>query len=73
MKLHASLKGVFIAHCDHDKLYNYVTYNIEERYRKLFYDLLKLVRYFTDYEGGKPRDEAVVLTYIALLLALYVA
>jgi len=48
MKLHASLKGVFIAHWDHDKLYNYVTYNIEERYRKLFYDLLKLVRYFTD-------------------------
>jgi hypothetical protein len=58
MKLHASLKGVFIAHWDHGKLYNYVTYNIEERYRKLFHDLLKtgevLHRYF--YEGGLNRD-----------------
>jgi len=58
VKLHAALKGVFIAHWSHGKLYNYVTHNVEERYRKLFYDLLKtgevLHRYF--YEGDLDRD-----------------
>ena len=29
---------------DHSKLYNYVTHNVEEERRELFYDLLKLVR-----------------------------
>jgi len=57
IKLHASLKGVFIAHWEHEKLYNYVTNNVEERHRKLFHDLLKtgevLHRYF--YEGGLDR------------------
>jgi hypothetical protein len=58
VKLHAALKGVFIAHWSHGKLYNYVTHNVEERYRKLFYDLLKtgevLHRYF--YEEDLDRD-----------------
>jgi hypothetical protein len=58
IKLHASLKGAFIAHWEHEKLYNYVTNNVEEGHRKLFHDLLKtgevLHRYF--YEGGLDRD-----------------
>jgi predicted PurR-regulated permease PerM len=58
VKLHAVLKGVFIAHWVHEKLYNYVTHNVEERYRDLFHELLNtggvLHRYF--YEEGLDRD-----------------
>jgi hypothetical protein len=54
VKLHAVLKSVFVAHWVHEKLYNYVAHNVEERYRELFHDLLEtgevLYRYF--YEGG---------------------
>jgi hypothetical protein len=54
VKLHASLKRVFIAGWDHGKLYNYVTNNVDEKYRELFYGLLEtgevLHRHF--YEGG---------------------
>jgi hypothetical protein len=50
IKLHASLKRVFIAAWDHGKLYNYVTNNIERAHRDLFYNLLTsgevLHRYF---------------------------
>jgi hypothetical protein len=53
IKLHASIKGVFVE-WTHDKLYNYVTRNVEEKHRKLFRELLKagepLHRYF--YEKG---------------------
>jgi hypothetical protein len=58
VKLHASLKRVFVAGWDHGKLYNYVTRNVEEKHRELFYDLLmtgrELHRYF--YEGDLDRD-----------------
>ncbi|MCC6004588.1 MAG: PaREP1 family protein [Thermofilum sp.] len=58
VKLHASLKRVFVAGWDHGKLYNYVTSNVEEKYRELFYDLLEtggvLHRHF--YEGDLDRD-----------------
>jgi hypothetical protein len=58
VKLHASLKRVFFAWWDHGKLYNYVTHNVEEEYRELFYGLLmtgrELHRYF--YEGDLDRD-----------------
>ncbi|NAZ25427.1 MAG: hypothetical protein GU357_06685 [Thermofilum sp.] len=58
VKLHASLKRVFSAWWDHGKLYNYVTRNVEEEYRELFYGLLEtggvLHRYF--YEGDLDRD-----------------
>lgn len=58
VKLHASLKRVFVAVWDHSKLYNYVTHNVEEEHRELFYDLLKtgevLHRHF--YEGGLDKE-----------------
>jgi len=58
VKLHASLKRVFVAGWDHGKLYNYVTRNVEEEHRELFYHLLmtgrELHRYF--YEGDLDRD-----------------
>jgi hypothetical protein len=60
IKLHASIKGVFVE-WTHDKLYNYVSRNVEEKHRKLFRVLLKagepLHRYFyekkMDYEAFK--------------------
>jgi len=62
VKLHASLKRVFFAWWDHGKLYNYVTNNVDEKYRELFYGLLEtggvLHRYF--YEGDLDRD---IFTY----------
>jgi hypothetical protein len=58
VKLHASLKRVFFAWWDHGKLYNYITNNVDEKYRELFYDLLEtgevLHRHF--YEGNLDRD-----------------
>lgn len=58
IKLHASLRRVFIAAWDHGKLYNYVTNNVERIYRDLFYDLLTtgevLHRYF--YEEDLDRE-----------------
>jgi hypothetical protein len=54
VKLHAVLKSVFDAHRVHEKLYNYVAHNVEEKYRELLHDLLEtgevLYRYL--YEGG---------------------
>ena len=40
IKLHAALRGVFIAAWSHGKLYNYVTHNVEE-HRQAFRDMLK--------------------------------
>jgi hypothetical protein len=58
IKLHVALKGVFIAHWSHDKLYNYVTHNVEKKYRNIFHELLStgevLHRHF--YEGGLDRE-----------------
>jgi len=58
VKLHASLKGAFVAGWDHGGLYNYVTRNVEEEHRELFYGLLmtgrELHRYF--YEGDLDED-----------------
>jgi len=53
IKLHAALRGVFIAVWDRGKLVNYVTNNVEERYRKVFHDLLKTGRelHIHPYEG----------------------
>jgi hypothetical protein len=51
IKLHASIKGVFVG-WTHDKLYNYVTRNVEEKYRKLFRDLLKAGEPLHFYEKG---------------------
>jgi hypothetical protein len=70
VKLHAALKGVFIAHWSHDKLYNYVTHNVEERYRDLFHELLStgevLHRHF--YEGGLDRETFNIFWIKALKL-----
>jgi hypothetical protein len=58
VKLHASLKRVFVAGWDHGKLYNFVTRNVEEEHRELFYGLLMTGRelhiYF--YEGDLDKD-----------------
>ena len=53
INLHAALKGVFIAVRDRGKLVNYVADNIEERYWKVFHDLLKTGRdlHIRSYEG----------------------
>jgi hypothetical protein len=51
IKLHASIKGVFVE-WTHDKLYNYVTRNVEEKHRKLFRDLLKAGEPLHFYEKG---------------------
>jgi hypothetical protein len=70
VKLHASLKRVFVAVWDHSKLYNYVTHNVEEEHRELFYDLLKtggvLHRHF--YEGGLDRETFNAFWTKALML-----
>jgi len=58
VKFHASLKRVFVAGWDHGKLYNFVTRNVEEEHRELFYGLLMTGRelhiYF--YEGDLDKD-----------------
>jgi len=58
VKFHASLKRVFVAEWDHGKLYNFVTRNVEEEHRELFYGLLMTGRelhiYF--YEGDLDKD-----------------
>jgi hypothetical protein len=58
VKFRASLKRVFFAGWDHGKLYNFVTRNVEEEHRELFYDLLMTGRelhiYF--YEGDLDKD-----------------
>ena len=41
IKLHAALRGVFIAAWSHGKLYNYVTHNVEEEHKQTFRDMLK--------------------------------
>ena len=50
IKLHAALRGVFVAAWSHGKLYNYVTHNVEEQHRQAFRDMLKagevMHRYF---------------------------
>jgi predicted hydrocarbon binding protein len=51
IKIHASIKGVFVE-WTHDKLYNYVTRNVEEKHRKLFRDLLKAGEPLHFYEKG---------------------
>ena len=70
VKLHAALKGVFIAHWSHGKLYNYVTHNVEKRYRNIFHELLitgeVLHRHF--YEGGLDRETFNIFWIKALKL-----
>jgi hypothetical protein len=39
IKLHAALRGIFVAAWSHGKLYNYVTHNVE--HRQAFRDMLK--------------------------------
>jgi hypothetical protein len=51
IKIHASIKGVFIE-WTYDKLYNYVSRNVEEKHRKLFRDLLKAGEPLHFYEKG---------------------
>jgi hypothetical protein len=50
IKLHAALRGIFVAAWSHGKLYNYVTHNVEEQHRQAFRDMLKagevMHRYF---------------------------
>lgn len=40
VKLYAALKGVFIAHWSHSRLYNFIESNVEREYRELFAELL---------------------------------
>ncbi|MEM4033599.1 MAG: PaREP1 family protein [Sulfolobales archaeon] len=70
IKLHASSKGVFIAVWDHSKFYNYITNNVERKYRDLFHNLLMvgevLHKYF--YEGDL--DEETFKTFWTKALEL---
>jgi predicted PurR-regulated permease PerM len=70
VKLHVSVKKVFIAEWDHGKLYNYVTHNIEEEHRDLFHNLLAvgevLHKYF--YEGDLDNETFNIFWIKALKL-----
>jgi Archaeal PaREP1/PaREP8 family. len=56
IKLHAALRGMFVAAWSRGKLYNYVAHNVEEHHRQAFRDMLKagevMRRYF--YERPRP-------------------
>jgi hypothetical protein len=58
VKLHAALRGVFIAAWSHGKLYNYVTHNVEEEHRQAFRDMLKAAEVMHRYFYEKDLDPA---------------
>jgi hypothetical protein len=58
IKLHAALRGVFIAAWSHGKLYNYVTHNVEEEHRQAFRDMLKAAEVMHRYFYEKDLDPA---------------
>ncbi len=58
IKLHAALRGVFIAAWSHGKLYNYVTYNVEEEHRQAFRDMLKAAEVMHRYFYERDLDPA---------------
>lgn len=53
IKLYAANKGVFVAHWSIGKLDNFITNNVEEKYKKAFRDLLDKAKAFHEhfYEG----------------------
>jgi hypothetical protein len=56
IKLHAALRGVFIAAWSHGKLYNYVTHNVE--HRQAFRDMLKAAEVMHRYFYERDLDPA---------------
>jgi len=58
IKLHAALRGVFIAAWSHGKLYNYVTHNVEEEHRQAFRDMLKAAEVMHRYFYERDLDPA---------------
>jgi len=57
IKLHAALRGVFIAPWSHGKLHNYVTHNVEE-HRQAFRDMLKAAEVMHRYFYERDLDPA---------------
>jgi hypothetical protein len=58
IKLHAALRGVFVAAWSHGKLYNYVTHNVEEEHRQAFRDMLKAAEVMHRYFYERDLDPA---------------
>jgi len=56
IKLHAALRGVFVAAWSHGKLYNYVTHNVE--HRQAFRDMLKACEVMHRYFYERDLDPA---------------
>jgi len=58
IKLHAALRGIFVAAWSHGKLYNYVTHNVEEEHRQAFRDMLKAAEVMHRYFYERDLDPA---------------
>jgi len=58
IKLHAALRGMFVAAWSHGKLYNYVTHNVEEQHRQAFRDMLKAGEVMRRYFYERDLDPA---------------
>jgi len=56
IKLHAALRGIFVAAWSHGKLYNYVTHNVE--HRQAFRDMLKAAEVMHRYFYERDLDPA---------------
>jgi hypothetical protein len=58
IKLHAALRGIFVAAWSHGKLYNYVTHNVEEEHRQAFRYMLKAAEVMHRYFYERDLDPA---------------